>query len=200
MKLTHGLHLAYCTNIHRGDDWAQTFDSLQRYTLLVRDRVCPGRPYAIGLRLSDQASRELSEPSTLLSFQRWLEKNQCYVFTINGFPYGRFHGARVKEQVYAPDWTSRERLEFTNRLFDLLAQLVPPGIEGSVSTVPCSFKEFIKTEEQAKAMRNNLWECVDHIARVSQRAGRKLHLGLEPEPLCYLETSAETVLFFDKMR
>ena len=200
MKLTHGLHLAYCTNIHRGDDWAQTFDSLQRYTLLVRDRVCPGRPYAIGLRLSDQASRELSEPSTLLSFQRWLEKNQCYVFTINGFPYGRFHGARVKEQVYAPDWTSGERLEFTNRLFDLLAQLVPPGIEGSVSTVPCSFKEFIKTEEQAKAMRNNLWECVDHIARVSQRAGRKLHLGLEPEPLCYLETSAETVLFFDKMR
>jgi hypothetical protein len=200
MKLTDGLHLAYCTNIHRGEDWAQTLDSLQRFTLAVRDRVCPDRPYAIGLRLSDQASRDLSDPATLLAFQRWLEKNQCYVFTINGFPYGRFHGTRVKEQVYAPDWTTRERLEFTNRLFDLLAQLVPPGVEGSVSTVPGSFKEFIRTEEQVRALRDHLWQCVEHIAQVSRRSGRRLHLGLEPEPLCYLETSAETAAFFEQMR
>src|SRR2546429_8704848 len=49
-------------------------------------------------------------------------------------------------------------------------------------------------------MRENLWRCVDHIAQVSQQTGRKLHLGLEPEPLCYLETSAETVAFFEQMR
>jgi len=81
-----------------------------------------------------------------LAFQQWLEKNRCYVFTINGFPYGRFHGTRVKEQVYSPDWTNVERVKFTKRLFDLLGQLVPPGVEGSVSTVPCSFKEFIHNE------------------------------------------------------
>jgi hypothetical protein len=200
VKLSHGLHLAYCTNIHRGETWAETLDALQRYTLPVRDRVSPTAPYAIGLRLSDQASRELSDPKTLHDFRDWLDKNRCYVFTINGFPYGRFHGTRVKEQVYAPDWTTRERLDFTNRLFDLLAQLVPNGVEGSVSTVPCSFKEFIKTDEQVKAMRDNLWKCVDHIAALSERSGKQLHLGLEPEPLCYLETSAETVLFFQQMR
>jgi len=200
VKLSHGLHLAYCTNIHRGEAWPETFDSLQRYTLAVRDRVCPRAPYAIGLRLSDQASRELSDAKTLTTFRHWLDKNNCYIFTINGFPYGRFHGARVKEQVYAPDWTTPDRLDFTNRLFDLLAQLVPQGIEGSVSTVPCSFKEFIKTDEQARAMRENLWKCVEHIAEVSTRSGKLLHLGLEPEPLCYLETSAETVLFFQQMR
>src|SRR5882762_7756747 len=155
MKLSHGLHLAYCTNIHRGEDWAQTFDSLQRYTLAVRERVCPKQPYAIGLRLSDQASRELSDKAVLLVFRKWLDQRNCYVFTINGFPYGKFHGARVKEQVYAPDWTTHERVEYTNRLFDLLAQLVPSGVEGSVSTVPCSFKEFIKSPEQVKAMRDN---------------------------------------------
>lgn len=200
MKLSHGLHLAYCTNIHRGETWPETLDALQRHTLAVRDRVSPDQPYAIGLRLSDQASRDLSDPKTLRDFQVWLDRNHCYVFTINGFPYGRFHGARVKEQVYSPDWTTRERLEYTNRLFDLLAQLVPAGVEGSVSTVPCSFKEFIKTDEQVKAMRDNLWKCVDHIAAVADRTGKQLHLGLEPEPLCYLETSAETVLFFQQMR
>jgi len=150
--------------------------------------------------LSDQASRELSEKAKLLAFQKWLERENCYVFTINGFPYGRFHGARVKEQVYAPDWTTNERVEYTNRLFDLLAQIVPDGVEGSVSTVPCSYKEFIRTKSQERAMRENLWRCVEHIAALSERSGKKLHLGLEPEPLCYLETSEETVKFFEQMR
>ncbi|MBI3418113.1 MAG: metabolite traffic protein EboE [Verrucomicrobia bacterium] len=198
MKLKHGLHLAYCTNIHRGETWEQTFDSLKNYTLAVRDRVCAGKPYAIGLRLGDQASRELSDSATLRGFQKWLAAENCYVFTINGFPYGRFHGARVKEQVYAPDWTTTERVDYTNRLFDLLAQLVPPGVEGSVSTVPCSFKEFIKSDDQVRAMRANLWRCVEHIAKLSERSGRQLHLGLEPEPLCYLETSSEAVEFFEQ--
>src|SRR6266516_1029672 len=200
MKLNHGLHLAYCTNIHRGENWPQTFDSLNEYTLAVRQRVCPDKPYAIGLRLSDQASRELADGPALLAFQKWLDQHNCYVFTINGFPYGRFHGSHVKEQVYTPDWTTNERVEYTNRLFDLLARLVPEGIEGSVSTVPGSFKPFIKTPGQVRAMRDNLWRCVEHIATLSERSGKKLHLGLEPEPLCYLETSEETVRFFELLR
>jgi hypothetical protein len=200
VKLRNNIHLAYCTNIHRGETWEQTFETLQKYALAVRDRVCPNEPYAIGLRLGDQASRQLSERSTLTAFQKWLDKNNCYIFTINGFPFGSFHGTRVKEQVYAPDWTSEERVAYTNRLFDLLAELVPSGVEGSVSTVPCSFKEFITTPEQVTTMRANLWKCVEHIARVSERSGRALHLGLEPEPLCYLETTAETVAFFQQLR
>jgi hypothetical protein len=73
-------------------------------------------------------------------------------------------------------------------------------MDGSVSTVPCSFKEFITNADQVAAMRKNIWRCVEHIARVSERTGKKLHLGLEPEPLCYLETSSETALFFDQLR
>ena len=199
MQLTHGLHLAYCTNIHRGETWKETFDALCRHTLAVRDRVSPNNPYAIGLRLSNEASLELAQPPVLEDFRHWLKDQNCYVFTINGFPYGQFHGARVKEQVYAPDWTTAERLDFTNRLFDILAQLLPEGIEGSVSTVPCSFKEFITGQSQVEAMRANLWKCVEHVSSLSQRTGRRLHLGLEPEPLCYLETSHEAVRFFEEM-
>ncbi|MDB6016258.1 MAG: hypothetical protein JWR19_747 [Pedosphaera sp.] len=200
MKLNHGLHLAYCTNIHRGEDWRETFDALKHHTLAVRQQVCPNASYAIGLRLSNQAARELIVPATLLEFQKWLEQNHCYVFTINGFPFGRFHGARVKEQVYSPDWTSPERLAYTNLLFDLLAQLVPPGIEGSVSTLPGSFKEFITTPEQPRQIRDNIWRCVEHIADVSRRTGKKLHLGMEPEPLGWFETSGETIQFFESLR
>ncbi len=199
MKLKHGLHLAYCTNIHRGEDWAQTFDSLQKHTLAVRRKVCPMGAYAIGLRLSDRAARELSEPAVLAGFRQWLADENCYVFTINGFPFGDFHDTRVKEQVYVPDWTSQERLEFTCRLFDLIAALVPEEVEGSVSTSPGSFKEFIRDESQEQAIRDNLWKCVEHIAALSDSTGKTLHLGLEPEPLCWIETSAETVAFFEQM-
>jgi len=200
MKLNAGLHLAYCTNVHRGETWAETFESLNTYALRVRERVCPKQPYAIGLRLSNQAAHELAERDTLLDFQRWLAKNHCYVFTINGFPFGRFHGAKVKEYVYTPDWTSPERLAYTNLLFDLLARFTPEGVEASVSTLPCSFKGFPLRGEDMKKIRENLWHCVEHIARLSQQTGRKMHLGLEPEPLCLLESSGETIQFFDRMR
>jgi len=200
MRLNHGLQLAYSTNVHRGETWRETFDALNTHTLAVRERICPGAPFAIGLRLSNCAARELSDRAALLEFQRWLFKNNCYVFTMNGFPYGQFHGERVKERVYMPDWTSPERLAYTNLLFDLLAQLVPAGIEGSVSTLPGSFKEFVCVVDQAKLIRQNLWHCVEHIARVSEQTGKKLHLGLEPEPLCLLESSAETIHLFDRLR
>ena len=200
MQLDHGLHLGYCTNIHRGETWAETFDALKNHTLAVRERVCPRAPYGIGLRLSNRAARELSDRTALLAFQRWLEEKQCYVFTINGFPYGQFHGTRVKEQVYQPDWTSPERLAYTNLLFDLLAQLLPPNVEGSVSTVPCGYKGLVTKNDQLTMIRANLWRCVEHIADLSQQTGRGLHLGLEPEPLCVLECSNEVLEFFDHLR
>lgn len=200
MRLHQGLHLAYCTNVHPGEDWEQTFDSLNHWTLPIKERLpCPG-PYAIGLRLSDQASRELIQPRRLAAFQHWLEQHNCYVFTINGFPFGRFHGKRVKENVYLPDWTTRERLEYTTRLFDLLAVLLPPDVEGSVSTLPGSFKEFIHNSDQVQLIRDNLWRCVEHLSRLSDRLGRLFHLGLEPEPLGLFENSSETIRFFEELR
>jgi hypothetical protein len=200
MKLKHGLHLAYCTNIHRGETWPETLASLKKFALAVREKSLPARAFAIGLRLSHQAAMELSERKTLLEFRRWLEKNSCYVFTLNGFPYGQFHGARVKEQVYAPDWTSPARLAYTNLLFDLLAQLLPAGIEGSVSTVPGSFKEFISSRRTGNGNPQKYFLLRRAHCSHQQKIKRRLHLGLEPEPLGLLENSAETISFFEQLR
>ena len=199
MKLANNSHLAYCTNIHRGSSWAETRESLDQYTLRVRERVCPEDPYAIGLRLSASAARELSVPSNLLAFRKWLDERDCYVFTINGFPYGDFHGTRVKEDVYRPDWTTPERLEYTKLLFDLLCEIAPEGMEASISTVPGSFKRFITSQDQLVAMRENLSKGAEYIERLSEKTGRDLHLGLEPEPLCLFETSSETADFMDNL-
>lgn len=203
MRLKHDIHLAYCTNIHRGETWAETFEGLRRYTDLVRQQVCPDHPYGIGLRLSARAAAELREhPDRLDAFRRWMEEKQSYVFTINGFPFGTFHGSRVKEQVYVPDWSTPERLDYTRLLFDLLCELSPQGEAISVSTLPGSFKEFLKPateKEQLDAMVRNLRECSDHIEQLRERTGRDIHLGLEPEPLGLFETTTETVAFFERL-
>ncbi|MEI6536566.1 MAG: metabolite traffic protein EboE [Verrucomicrobiaceae bacterium] len=196
MLLPHGHHLGYCTNIHRGESWEETWRGLRDYTLRVRERVAAGQPYGIGLRLSAQAAHELSQPGRLSEFKAWLNKHNCYVFTINGFPYGAFHGQRVKEQVFRPDWTSRDRLDYTNLLFDILAELLPQGMSGSVSTLPGSHKEFNIGSDELDAIFKNLKSCSEHIARLSDSTGHDLHLGLEPEPLGLFETSGETLKFF----
>ena len=201
MKLNAGIHLAYCTNVHRGENWAETFTALEQHVLPVRRRVAAGRSYAIGLRLGQRAAAELARPDALLAFQRWLEKHDAYIFTINGFPYGSFHGTRVKEQVYAPDWSTPERVEYTRQLFDLLVHLAPPGEAASVSTVPGSFKAFVAAEPaRREAILENLTSCGRYIAALAEKTGRDLHLGLEPEPLCLFETSGETVDFFADWR
>jgi hypothetical protein len=200
MRLNHGQHLAYSTNVHRGETWHETFDALKTHTAAVREKFSPQLPFGIGLRLSNRAALKLSDRTMLLEFQRWLGQNNCYVFTMNGFPFGQFHGEGAKERVYLPDWSSPDRLAYTNLLFDLLAQLVPAGVEGSVSTLPGSFKEFHPSPDALKAIRCHLWRCVEHVARVSEMSGRKLHLGLEPEPMCMLESSAEVIHCFDRLR
>ncbi|MFP6900897.1 MAG: metabolite traffic protein EboE [Opitutales bacterium] len=199
MQLAHGIHLAYCTNVHRGRNWEETFASLENYVMRVRQEVAPDKPYAIGLRLGADAARDLNNGDQLARFRKWLDDKNCYVFTINGFPYGNFHGERVKEQVYLPDWTSTDRLAYTNLLFDLLEELSDDGAEGSVSTLPGSFKEFIPSGEAPVAMLDNLAACIKHIEKVASRKNLDLHLGLEPEPLGFFETSEETVSFFEKL-
>lgn len=203
MRLKHGIQLGYCTNIHRGETWDETFAALRSHTDAVRRRVCPDRPFGIGLRLGAAAAATLAaDASERLAFRRWLDETDSYVFTINGFPYGAFHGTRVKEQVFAPDWSAPERLAYTARLFDLLDEFARPGEEASVSTLPGSFKGFLRPETsdaQLAAIRENLRACSDHIERLRDRSGRDLHLGLEPEPLGLFENSAETVAFFEQL-
>lgn len=203
MRLKHEIDLGYCTNIHRGESWDETFSGLQRYTDEVRKQVAADQPYGIGLRLGADAAAQLAASSEERdAFRKWLDDTNSYVFTVNGFPYGTFHGSRVKEQVYSPDWTTEARLSYTNRLFDLVSEFAPPGRPVSVSTLPGSFKEFIKegtAKEQKRAIFKHLRSCSDHIERLRDQTGRDIHLGLEPEPLGLFETSGESVSFFEEL-
>ncbi len=196
-------HLAYCTNVHPGEDWAETWAELVRYLPPLKAALAPHAPFGVGLRLSDRAARELLEDGRLERFAAWLDAQGLYAFTFNGFPYGSFHRATVKDTVYAPDWTRPERLAYTVRLAQILARLLPAGMEGGISTVPVSYKRWHATaaaqEAALDAGADQLIEAVRVLARLAAETGRVIHLDLEPEPDCLLEDAAETVLLFKRV-
>ena len=132
-----GSHLSYCTNIHPGESWDEIRGNLERYLPQVKRRACPGAPFGVGLRLSAFAARSLSAPEALAQFVGFLRQNDLYIFTINGFPYGPFHGTRVKEGVYLPDWREEARLEYTNTLADLLVDCCLRRAITSAASAPC---------------------------------------------------------------
>jgi hypothetical protein len=201
MKLpgTPAVDLTYCTNVHPGETWEETFASLQHYLPAIKQRVSPDQPFGVGLRLSANAAETLGGPEHLDAFKAFLAQSQLYVFTINGFPYGRFHGGRVKESVYLPDWRDEARLVYSNRLADILAALLPErrDIEGSISTVPGAFKPQVSTQHDIDAMVRNLVAHTAHLAGLEERTGRTVRLALEPEPCCFLETVDEAIGFFE---
>ncbi|MGD1945244.1 MAG: metabolite traffic protein EboE [Croceivirga sp.] len=199
MKLKDGIHLTYCTNIHPGEDWNTTFDNLKTHLLEVKKKCAPHSSFGIGLRLSNQASEELGLDQNLSSLKIWLEENNCYVFTINGFPYGNFHRTRVKDKVHAPDWTTTERVSYTIRLFRQLKGLLTPGVDGGISTSPISYKHWHNTnvEEIFRKGAQNMIEVAFELYQIEKRTGCYLHLDVEPEPDGLLENTQDVLSFFN---
>jgi sugar phosphate isomerase/epimerase len=191
-------HLTYCTNIHPGESWEEVFQVVRTHVLAVKARVAQDSPFGIGLRLSARAARTLLEPARLEEFRGFLSAQQLYVFTINGFPYGPFHGQPVKAAVYRPDWSETERARYTTDLAQLLAVLLPEGVAGSISTVPGGFKADITGPEYVARVATQVLEQAIQLHQLHQQSGREIALALEPEPGCLLETTDETVLFFEQ--
>jgi sugar phosphate isomerase/epimerase len=196
MQLGQLGHLTYCTNIHAGEPLGEVMASLARHLPGVRAGVAGKGPFGVGLRLGHAAADALRDAGALAALKRFLAEGDYYVFTINGFPYGAFHGRAVKEDAYKPDWSDSHRLAYTDHLADLLAELLPPGQLGSVSTVPCTFKPW--AEGRLGAIVENLIKHVSHLVSIENSKGKSISLALEPEPYCYLETIEETVAFFNE--
>ncbi len=200
MQTLYG-HLSYCSNIHPGEEWTAHFSVLQSSIPEIKAAVSPEEKMGIGLRLANQASIDLSEKSNFDEFKNWLEANDCYVFTMNGFPYGGFHNVVVKDQVHAPDWTTPERTDYTIRSFGLLAKLLPNNLtEGGISTSPLSYRFWWKTpetlEEATKIATKNIISVVEELIDLKASTGKTLHLDIEPEPDGILENSDEYIAWY----
>ncbi len=174
MEVGEGLHLTYCTNIHPAVGWEAVLATLRAHAPALKARLSPHAPFGIGLRLSGAESAELLEGDRLARFRAWLDAEGLYVFTINGFPHGTFHGQPVKADVHAPDWRSEERVRYTLRLAEILEALVPDGVNGTISTSPLSYGPWLDAD--------GLAACTANVVRVGEALrGTRVAIAIEPE-------------------
>ncbi|MCC5849050.1 MAG: metabolite traffic protein EboE [Verrucomicrobia bacterium] len=197
-------HFSYCLNVHPGESLSEVRHAIATHVLAIQKGLSPFQtstepnpPFGLGLRIAKHAADELKAPGALESFRELLQSLNLYAFTLNGFPYGAFHQTRVKENVYAPDWRRPERFHYTRDLFDLLAKLLPADTAGSVSTVPLSYGAWTLSDADRAVMRKHFCDLALHLSRIEAETGKLLHIGLEPEPDCTLETTPQTVQWFN---
>lgn len=182
------LPLSYCTNLHPGRTVAEVVSGLSQHAAEARQRL--DFPIAAGLWLSAPVVKELlADPSALELLAQTLWQHDLCCFTLNTFPFGDFHSERVKEQVYLPDWASARRVTYTEECATVLAQLLPEGGEGSLSTVPLGGKMNPKAPDFRAVCFSNLIRTARYLKHLHETTGRKIRLGLEPEPLCELSNT-----------
>ncbi|MFB4420444.1 metabolite traffic protein EboE [Streptomyces sp. QL37] len=189
------VHLAYCTNVHPAETLEGVRAQLRDHCEPVRKRLGRDR-LGIGLWLARDAARALiNDPAALRSLRGELEHRGLEVVTLNGFPYEGFGAQEVKYRVYTPDWTDPERLSHTTDLARLLAALLPDDVtEGTISTLPIAWRTpFADDPTAAVTARKAFTTLAQRLDALAELTGKAIRIGLEPEPGCTVETTADAI-------
>src|SRR5690606_474253 len=78
--------------------------------------------------------------------------------------------------------------------------LLPPDVEGSISTSPVSYKPWLSDasgEEARNIGAANLARIAEKLAGLYERTGTLIHIGVEPEADCLIGTTSDTVELFE---
>jgi sugar phosphate isomerase/epimerase len=191
-----GTHLGYCTNVHAGRSLSEICANLRRFAEPVRRGAAPTQPLGVGLWLPHEAMAGASF-ADFEKLRATLSDCGLYVFTFNGFPYGDFHAPVVKHDVYRPDWADPARLQYTAELAVKLASLTA-GAGGGISTLPIGWRADFAAPARVEAAAHALRKLAVTLHDLHERMGYLVHVDLEPEPGCFLQTSADVVAFFEK--
>ncbi len=201
MKLD-GRHLCYSLNVFPSDaDVGRRVADIGLKFGRVRESLgmSEGEPFALGFWSDSHLTGQMADKSNISLVRNFLESKGYYVFTLNAFPYGEFHGKPVKSGVYLPDWTSALRADFTCRAADFLAEVKPPGICGSISTLPGGYTKFLSCREECeKEMARNLIKVADYLAGLEESRGAEIVLSVEMEPDCIWEDCGGFLEFYDR--
>ncbi len=175
--------LALCGNVFPAETVAEALAAVRgpvrAWADAVRADGGPSRP-GFGLYLAASAAAELrTQAAERAALARALADAGVEVWTANAFPFGGFHGARVKERAFQPDWTHPDRLRFTLDVAAALVGLAPAVGALSLSTCPLGYGQKLRA---APAARSQLLRARDALDAHAARRAAPVRLALEPEP------------------
>jgi sugar phosphate isomerase/epimerase len=191
------LWLAYGMNVHEGGTGEAVERAVDATVLPLRERLRASGPFGISLRLDLPGARALRDDDDARRRLRDRLASEALVpFTANGFVAGDFHALGAKAEVYRPGWHEAEREEYTLALAEVMAALRGPGSTVSISTSPVSFKPFLEPPDVVDRGARRLAVVARRLRAIEDSTSTRVLLGLEPEPLCTIETVDEAVAFF----
>lgn len=186
------MELSYCTNVHPAEDLDGVLDQLSRYAGPARRAAGLDR-LGVGLWLpAPLAHRLATDAAARDRLRAGLDAEGLEVRTVNAFPFTSFHAEVVKLDVYRPDWTDPRRAEFTLDCARVLADLLPEGADGSISTLPLGWR-FPWTPAEDDLATAALSHVSAELRELRDRTGRTIRLAIEPEPGCVLDTVDDIV-------
>lgn len=188
----------YCTNVHAGTSLSEAKENLLKFAEPVRQAVSPQASLPVGLWLAEDAASSLSENGQAKDFGDWLQESRFVPYTFNGFPQRDFHQRVVKHAVYEPNWQSASRVRYTTLLARILAEILPPGARGSISTLPLGWPHEPWGHEQFSCVAEHLLQVARSLDELAQAAHREIVLAIEPEPGCVLNNTQQVVDFFQQ--
>lgn len=184
------MRLSYCTNVHPAEDLDGVITQLRHYSGEIRKRAGL-QVLGVGLWIPSGLAAQLSASALdRQALREVLEAEGLQLHTINAFPYGGFHDEVVKHAVYLPTWTDPVRLEYTLRCAQILADLLPEGEAGSISTLPLAWREPWD-EAQDQAATHAFVQLSEGLRQLKERTGRTVRVAIEPEPGCVLDTISD---------
>ena len=203
MDLGNGLgHLTYSTLVHPGDTWDEMWSSLTTYVPQVKARVAPERALrrllAAVRGLGADACRQTrsGEPSC----SSFLDDNDLYLYTVNAFPVRAVQGpcrqgagVRARLAHRGAHRSTRSTSPTCSRTCRARAS------QPSIQTAPLGVQaERHGPRRRRQRTRSTCCDVAAHLVRLEQRTGRTVTLAIEPEPYCFLETTDETVAYFEE--
>jgi sugar phosphate isomerase/epimerase len=188
--------LGYALNAFPYNSLAELWPVIETDAPRIKARCFPDEEFPIEVRFSERIVAELlADCNHIARLKHLLDVHDLRLITVNGFVMPPFHGQPLKERVYRPAWhESAARARFTNACLDLLAQLAP--VDAPFVSVSVPFGALKPTAMDAVAP--NILACAEHAAAIEQRTGVRCVVALEPEPGLCVETTGETIGFFER--
>jgi hypothetical protein len=189
--------LGYSTNVHRGDSLQSIYRYLEECTIPVRERVFGAGECGLELHLNMRTAAELRSLRARRLFGGFLRQSGLLLFSVNAYPLAPFHARRVKERVYSPSWTEAPRYRWTNIIAEILADLLPPGIEGSISTLGGAYRRKEHGAATFRKLAAGYVKTLEKLWRIEETEGKTIVLAAEPEPETTFETAGDVIEFFE---